>query len=101
MSVLYINFFYASRRRHTSCAFVTGVQTCALPISVDGSVIHERYVEHYPPDTTAAIFWLKNRRKEQWRDKHEHEHTGGLTVTMGALDAIGRASCRERVWQYV
>jgi 2-keto-4-pentenoate hydratase/2-oxohepta-3-ene-1,7-dioic acid hydratase in catechol pathway len=25
-------------------------------------------VEHYPPDTTAAIFWLKNRRKEDWRD---------------------------------
>src|SRR3546814_7713831 len=26
-------FFYSSRRRHTSCALVTGVQTCALPIS--------------------------------------------------------------------
>src|SRR3546814_5421415 len=26
-------FFFASRRRHTSCALVTGVQTCALPIS--------------------------------------------------------------------
>src|SRR3546814_3279936 len=25
-------FFFASRRRHTSCALVTGVQTCALPI---------------------------------------------------------------------
>src|SRR3546814_10453067 len=29
-----IGFFFASRRRHTSCALVTGVQTCALPISV-------------------------------------------------------------------
>src|SRR3546814_1069075 len=27
-------FFFASRRRHTRCALVTGVQTCALPISV-------------------------------------------------------------------
>src|SRR3546814_2433559 len=26
------NFFFASRRRHTRCALVTGVQTCALPI---------------------------------------------------------------------
>src|SRR3546814_10058519 len=25
-------FFFSSRRRHTSCALVTGVQTCALPI---------------------------------------------------------------------
>src|SRR3546814_8741805 len=28
-------FFFSSRRRHTSCALVTGVQTCALPISRD------------------------------------------------------------------
>src|SRR3546814_1211828 len=27
-------FFFSSRRRHTSCALVTGVQTCALPISL-------------------------------------------------------------------
>src|SRR3546814_19343816 len=28
-------FFFSSRRRHTRCALVTGVQTCALPISND------------------------------------------------------------------
>src|SRR3546814_7512117 len=27
-----IEFFFSSRRRHTRCALVTGVQTCALPI---------------------------------------------------------------------
>src|SRR3546814_8860031 len=27
-----IDFFFSSRRRHTRCALVTGVQTCALPI---------------------------------------------------------------------
>src|SRR3546814_2373658 len=27
-----VYFFFSSRRRHTSCALVTGVQTCALPI---------------------------------------------------------------------
>ena len=32
--------------------------------------------KHYPPDTTACIFWLKNRQKDQWRDKQEHELTG-------------------------
>src|SRR3546814_3441770 len=31
--VVYI-FFFSSRRRHTICALVTGVQTCALPISI-------------------------------------------------------------------
>src|SRR3546814_1279666 len=29
-------FFFSSRRRHTRCALVTGVQTCALPISQAG-----------------------------------------------------------------
>src|SRR3546814_3909278 len=31
-------FFFSSRRRHTRCALVTGVQTCALPISNDVSI---------------------------------------------------------------
>lgn len=30
-------------------------------------------VKHYPPDTTAMIFWLKNRQPEKWRDKQEIE----------------------------
>lgn len=37
------------------------------------SVIKEEYLEHYPPDSTAMIFWLKNRQRELWRDKHELE----------------------------
>src|SRR3546814_5857063 len=32
-------FFFSSRRRHTRCALVTGVQTCALPISVAAKTI--------------------------------------------------------------
>src|SRR3546814_5500295 len=31
---LLLSFFFSSRRRHTRCALVTGVQTCALPIYV-------------------------------------------------------------------
>src|SRR3546814_8707383 len=30
--LLFLIFFFSSRRRHTRCALVTGVQTCALPI---------------------------------------------------------------------
>src|SRR3546814_8714963 len=33
-SVNTLRFFFSSRRRHSSCALVTGVQTCALPFSV-------------------------------------------------------------------
>src|SRR3546814_2343437 len=35
--ILLYDFFFSSRRRHTRCALVTGVQTCALPISRSGA----------------------------------------------------------------
>ena len=34
------------------------------------------YIENVVPDTTACIFWLKNRQSKQWRDKVETEITG-------------------------
>jgi hypothetical protein len=40
-------------------------------------------MKHYPPDTTACIFWLKNRQKEKWRDKHEVDH--GITSDLASL----------------
>lgn len=48
---------------------------------VDIRVIGQEIVQtpirkFYPPDTTAAIFWLKNRRPGEWRDKRENELTG-------------------------
>lgn len=35
-----------------------------------------------PPDTTAAIFWLKNRRPEKWRDRHELGIDGNIPVKL-------------------
>src|SRR3546814_19353612 len=37
--MLLVLFFFSSRRRHTRCALVTGVQTCALPISISLSTV--------------------------------------------------------------
>lgn len=36
-----------------------------------GAILREEYVEHYPPDATSMIFWLKNRQPENWRDKRD------------------------------
>ena len=36
-----------------------------------------KVTKHMPPDTTAQIFWLKNRRPERWRDKIENVQTVG------------------------
>lgn len=37
-----------------------------------GQIIRAPVREHVPPDTTAMIFWLKNRRADDWREKSEH-----------------------------
>ncbi len=50
------------------------------------------YREHVPPDPNAGAFWLKNRRPEKWRDKHEVEHGGTLSLKDLSLEQI-----RERI----
>jgi hypothetical protein len=37
-------------------------------------------VEHVPPDVTAQIFWLKNRKPRQWRDAWQIEHSVGKYI---------------------
>ncbi len=45
--------------------------------SFQGAVTETPYREHVPPDTTAGIFWLKNRRQKEWRDRIEHTGADG------------------------
>lgn len=48
--------------------------------------------KHIPADTTAAIFWMKNRRSGQWRDKQDHEHgvTSELAAILARVDGMTR-----------
>src|SRR3546814_9929321 len=50
-------FFFSSRRRHTRCALVTGVQTCALPISMQDQLPDDPFHPRYsvPPVLAALI----------------------------------------------
>lgn len=74
---------------------------------IGGKVVKEEYIQHYPPDPTSMIFWLKNRQPEKWREKNEkpigetiiniirapesketksffeHDPAGGRTITIG------------------
>jgi hypothetical protein len=43
---------------------------------VGGEIVQTGIRKYYPPDTTAAIFWLKNRKPEQWREMKAVELTG-------------------------
>lgn len=42
--------------------------------------------KHYPPDSTAMIFWLKNRKPAEWREKSEIEHSGNFAAELAALN---------------
>lgn len=44
-------------------------------------------VKEVVPDTTAQIFWLKNRKPDKWRDRREHDISGELDV-LGKLDEV-------------
>ena len=52
-----------------------------ITATFNGQITDIQKVEkHYPPDTTAAIFWLKNRQPRQWRDKQDIEHSGEVKM---------------------
>ena len=42
-------------------------------------VVTKTVKKEVTPDTTAQIFWLKNRKPEEWRDKRDVEHSGNLS----------------------
>lgn len=46
----------------------------------------KRVTKEIPPDTTAQIFWLKNRRPDLWRDRHEND-VSIKNVNFDALNA--------------
>src|SRR3546814_10688390 len=104
-------FFFSSRRRHTRCALVTGVQTCALPILVSS-----------PMEMALFCALSKNSVKRcagvqggaRSRRRGSRQGCGAGREVLGearqsrerlrpraAVSQIGRASCRERVCQYV
>jgi hypothetical protein len=62
-----------------------------------GDIVRAPTKEHVPPDTTAMIFWLKNRRPQEWRDKREIEHSGAIDFNnatdeeLARIAGIGRA----------
>ena len=62
-----------------------GYQAPDLDIKMyEGNIIETPYTRHYPPDSTAAIFWLKNRQPKSWRDRQETDvtHSGEVAHTV-------------------
>src|SRR3546814_2846373 len=95
---VFVCFFFSSRRRHTRCALVTGVQTCALPISFAPSLVDALQTLSY--DDFLSI--VANGKKDVSSSQDLVMPALGTNPNvMCYIDQIGRASCRERVCQYV
>src|SRR3546814_12902340 len=112
------SFFFSSRRRHTRCALVTGVQTCALPISRAPIYTHpgtaaqtslvtiERKDRLQPLSLDDALAQVDERGAQMLVNRETgraavQRRARSLTDDDGAVHEIGRASCRESVGQYV
>lgn len=57
----------------------------------NGSVTMTPIRKRYPPDTTACIFWLKNRQKANWRDKQHTELSADESVAR-LFEIVAQAS---------
>src|SRR3546814_2681848 len=118
MCVLVLFFFFSSRRRHTRCALVTGVQTCALPIYtvavalephalfilVNLAAVRRRRFEHHRPAAVdahdravagiidlqlrAAIAFIAGARVARHRRTRSEEHTSELQSLMRISYAV-------------
>src|SRR3546814_7697362 len=95
---IFLLFFFSSRRRHTRCALVTGVQTCALPIFVSAKP-GNRFEGH----VSAGYDFERDGYDVSGVVSGPVSDTLGVRVAGKIVrqDEIGRASCRERVCQYV
>src|SRR3546814_9003107 len=101
--VFHIDFVFSSKRRHTRGELVTGVQTCALPIfsrssgielALDGDLLRPGASLDDPGATERAVRALR-------LDMSDAAIRRALEKGDAAEFEIGRASCRERVCQYV
>src|SRR3546814_13959107 len=112
--VSFFFFFFSSRRRHTRCALVTGVQTCALPIcATEGAedlnlLVRLRVSSDHSKLSLAAKFGAEPEDVADLLMATRQAadalgicfHVGSPAMAPHAYE-IGRASCRERVCQYV
>src|SRR3546814_7012863 len=94
-------FFFSSRRRHTRCALVTGVQTCALPIFLDARTMEDLKAGGARMDIALArMSYGSALMYYYWTQAGDRDTIEGKGPRNYKKE-IGRASCRERVCQYV
>lgn len=56
--------------------------------------------KHIPADTTAMIFWLKNRQPKQWRDKQEVDHSSSDGTMSPSTKELSDEELEEKLKSY-
>src|SRR3546814_2995817 len=97
-------FFFSSRRRHTSCALVTGVQTCALPIcfAVDPKTIVKTQFSAPAPEMPDAAARQFDQRPltiggQHWFDTGREVETNVETQMRGPAAETAAGDRQQRV----
>jgi hypothetical protein len=74
-----------------ACGYSHDAEQILAPSGVGRKPIVVPYRKHYPPETVACIFWLKNRDGAEWRDVQDHKHGGSdggpIQITISKDDA--------------
>src|SRR3546814_9320096 len=94
-------FFLSSRRRHTRCALVTGVQTCALPIYARIHFRQHRRRQRRGGLAQALAARMRGAERDHFPAVRAMAGEAAERLPAEHEAEIGNASCRERVYQYV
>ena len=82
---------YDDRVEHALAARALGYEHDEVDIRVvEGQIVQTPIRKHYPPDATAAIFWLKNRRSGAWKDRTEQKIEAEVTENIDREDLTRR-----------
>lgn len=82
---------YDDRVEHALAARALGYEHDEVDIRVvEGQIVQTPIRKHYPPDSTAAIFWLKNRRSGAWKDRTEQKVEAEVTEVVDKEDLARR-----------
>lgn len=57
-------------------------------INAQGNETHKIIKKYVVPDVTAQIFWLKNRRPQDWRDRKDHQLSGSVDQNITQTDKL-------------
>src|SRR3546814_19841874 len=95
LGLVILYFFFSSRRRHTRCALVTGVQTCALPIWLSSSETVEAGVVARPAISRTGAIAPPNRMTRANQGRSERASRASAGPRTGLLRPPGTSERRK------